>query len=278
MTSGGAGATPTWTDLSTIGVTSITATAPITASASTGAVTIGVNSTDLTSTPTTSAITVTGGTGVLLGSTPASISLATNATLAVATSQLGIDLTHANSWTVGTQTFATVAINGGSIDGTTVGLTTPSTVKTTGLTMSSTTSPITLNASVGTAGQVLTSAGAGATPAWTNPGAVIMMGSSTPTAFAADADPMAITATQSYYRISATPAPVNIKGISGGAAGRVIVLANVGTFAITLVNAANTDANDFKLQGGDNVILGVDGTATLIYDGTDSRWRVIANY
>lgn len=37
-----------------------------------------------------------------------------------------------------------------------------------GLTLSSTTSPITLNASVGTSGQVLTSAGAGATPTWTN--------------------------------------------------------------------------------------------------------------
>ncbi len=37
-----------------------------------------------------------------------------------------------------------------------------------GLTLTSTTSPITLNGSVGTSGQVLTSAGAGATPTWTN--------------------------------------------------------------------------------------------------------------
>lgn len=43
---------------------------------------------------------------------------------------------------------------------------------TAGLTLSSTTSPITLNGSAGTSGLVLTSAGAGATPTWTNPNLV----------------------------------------------------------------------------------------------------------
>jgi hypothetical protein len=89
---------------------------------------------------------------------------------------------------------------------------------------------------------------------------------------------MPITSTESYYRISSS-APISIKGISGGAAGRMIILANVGTNTITLThNNATTVTDGFKLQNTDSIILGADGTVTLVYDGTDSRWRATANY
>ena len=52
------------------------------------------------------------------------------------------------------------------------GVNTAGTLTSAGLILSSTTSPITLNGSVGTSGFVLTSAGAGATPTWTNPNLV----------------------------------------------------------------------------------------------------------
>ena len=52
------------------------------------------------------------------------------------------------------------------------GVNTAGTLTSVGLILSSTTSPITLNGSVGTSGFVLTSAGAGATPTWTNPNLV----------------------------------------------------------------------------------------------------------
>ena len=47
-----------------------------------------------------------------------------DATLKVSSNALGIDLNNANSW-MATQTFATVAINGGTIDATVIGATTP---------------------------------------------------------------------------------------------------------------------------------------------------------
>jgi hypothetical protein len=176
-----------------------------------------------------------------------------------------------------------LTINGGTIDNSPIGNTTPSTVKTTGLTMSGATSPITLNASVGSAGQVLTSGGAGTTPSWSNPGATIIMGSTDVTAFTGtDVEAMTTSATNSFYRISAS-VPTNLDGVASGTAGRVIVLANVGSVAITIRhNSAASTPDGFQLPNGDSIILGADGTATLIYDAAaqsgDGRWRVIANY
>ncbi len=51
--------------------------------------------------------------------------------------ELGIDLTNANSWT-GAQTFSSVDINGGAIDGTTIGATTPAAASITNLVVTGT--------------------------------------------------------------------------------------------------------------------------------------------
>lgn len=74
-------------------------------------------------------------------------------------------------------------------------------------------------------------------------------------------------------------ANVPISGITGGVAGRVIVLHALGTLAgdtITLKheNASSAAANRFSLASGADLVIPQYGTATLVYDGTSSRWRV----
>jgi hypothetical protein len=111
----GAAAAPTFrtlqaADLGTVVVTSATGTAPITINgtntAQTGDITIAVTTSNLSA---SGAVSVTNGTGSLVGSSPSAISLSTNSTLTQTGSTLGIDLTHANSWT-GTQTFGGTAL------------------------------------------------------------------------------------------------------------------------------------------------------------------------
>ncbi|HYM20824.1 MAG TPA: hypothetical protein VEW28_07465 [Candidatus Kapabacteria bacterium] len=130
----------------------------------------------------------------------------------------------------------------------------------------------------GTTGQVLQTNGAAA-PSWVNAGSTITLSTTNLGPFVSTQDPMAITATQSFYRISSSAA-ITIKGLdaTGVASGRVIVLANVGANAITLTdNNATIATNGFRIPGG-SMILGPDGTTTLVYDATTGLWRVIANY
>ena len=68
--------------------------------------------------------------------------------------------------TIATQNANSVAITGGSINGTSLGATTAGSAKVTTLDIAS---GLTLATAAGTSGQVLTSAGAGFVPTWTNP-------------------------------------------------------------------------------------------------------------
>ena len=71
---------------------------------------------------------------------------------------------------------------------------------------------------------------------------------------------------------------MNITGIAGGVAGRLLVLTNVGaTFGITLTNedAASTAANRILLPN--NIRLAPADSIILRYDGTTSRWRVFSS-
>ncbi len=75
-------------------------------------------------------------------------------------------------------------------------------------------------------------------------------------------------------------ANVNINGLTGGAAGRILVLHALGTQAndtLTLVHESGggAAANYFSLASGANLVLPRQGCVTLQYDGTSSRWRVI---
>lgn len=71
-----------------------------------------------------------------------------------------------------------------------------------------------------------------------------------------------------------TDASRNITGLTGGVAGRVIALVNVGTQQGNILNedAASTAANRFALPTGSSIITG-GGAAIFWYDGTSSRWR-----
>jgi hypothetical protein len=76
--------------------------------------------------------------------------------------------------------------------------------------------------------------------------------------------------------VAAAPAAV-VTGIAGGVAGRVLSLFNVGVESITLANesGSSTAANRFRLAAG-TVVVPADNSVTLWYDGTSSRWRVLA--
>jgi hypothetical protein len=70
-------------------------------------------------------------------------------------------------------------------------------------------------------------------------------------------------------------AAINITGLAGGAAGRIMLLTNNGTFDITLLseNAGSTAANRFELSG--DVTLAPNQSVILQYDFSISRWRVV---
>lgn len=99
--------------------------------------------------------------------------------------------------------------------------------------------------------------------------------------------PSQITADQNNYnppglstavslRLS-TDASRNITGLSGGVAGRVFVVRNIGSFNIVLKDesASSTAANRFALSS--DVTLGADQVAMLQYDEVSSRWLVIGS-
>lgn len=69
---------------------------------------------------------------------------------------------------------------------------------------------------------------------------------------------------------------VNLTGLQGGASGRVMVLENIGSNAITLVDESGSSsaANRFALAS--NVALAADQIAVVKYDSTSSRWRLMS--
>ena len=75
----------------------------------------------------------------------------------------------------------------------------------------------------------------------------------------------------------AGPAQTEISGIVGGTSGRILILINVGTFIMHLLDedGGSTAANQI-LHGQDSFEVEPHESATLWYDGTSSRWRVIA--
>lgn len=64
-----------------------------------------------------------------------------------------------------------------------------------------------------------------------------------------------------------------ITGLAGGAAGRVVLLANVGSFAITLANADTGSTASARFALPEDYVLEPGSACWLYYDGTSSRWR-----
>jgi len=106
--------------------------------------------------------------------------------------------------------------------------------------------------------------------------AIIQSSVLSPAALSANTDDYAPTgiAKAVHLRVSSS-APVNLTGIAGGNTmvdGRVLVLTNVGSNAITLKNdVTSTAANRFKLNA--DFTLSPDMSVHLYYDGTSARWR-----
>ena len=83
-------------------------------------------------------------------------------------------------------------------------------------------------------------------------------------------------ASASAIRVS-TDAARTITGIAGGSAGRVLVLDNIGASDITLKHQiTSVTANRFICPGNSDFTLRVSTSVTLRYDGTSSRWRIMA--
>jgi hypothetical protein len=82
-----------------------------------------------------------------------------------------------------------------------------------------------------------------------------------------------------FFRVSADAAR-SVNGITGQATGRKILLANVGSFNITLVNqsgSATSAAQRILSTTGANIVLAPNEVAEAIYDITTARWRMWKN-
>ena len=96
--------------------------------------------------------------------------------------------------------------------------------------------------------------------------------------------PSQITANQNDYSLPSADvvrldsnAARDITGFSGGMGGRVVVLINVGSFAITLKHqsTSSTASNRVIVPWSADYILDPSYAAVLLYDATASQWRVV---
>lgn len=71
---------------------------------------------------------------------------------------------------------------------------------------------------------------------------------------------------------------INLGGLVKDTSGERLTLVNVGSFTITIVHGSggSTAANQFFCPGSANFSLRSNGSVDVWYDGTSSRWRVIA--
>jgi hypothetical protein len=109
-----------------------------------------------------------------------------------------------------------------------------------------------------------------------NVGSEVQTGIQTANLTAATAN-FSLSATTRILRLTATGAQ-SLNGITGGTEGRRLTILNVDTAdTITLTHdATSTAANRFYCPAGANLAVRRDGGVELVYDGTSSRWRVIA--
>jgi hypothetical protein len=106
--------------------------------------------------------------------------------------------------------------------------------------------------------------------------ALTMTGDISPSQITSDQNNYAPTgfSTASVLRLDSDAAR-NITGLAGGADGRVVVVVNVGSFAITLKDesGSSTAANRFALAA--DLVLATDQAAILYYDATTASWHAL---
>lgn len=102
----------------------------------------------------------------------------------------------------------------------------------------------------------------------------LLSGVESPAQFTANTDNYAL-GNVTALRVS-TDASRNLTGMTGGVAGRFLILLNVGAQPIVIVNdATSTAANRFLLASGTNTTIQGGGCCIFWYDTTSSRWRDI---
>ena len=84
-------------------------------------------------------------------------------------------------------------------------------------------------------------------------------------------------ATTTVLAISAASGSPVLTGMAAGAAGRILDLINYGAIAIALGHAdtGSAAANRFICPGLANLSVRAGGGVLVIYDGPNSRWRVV---
>lgn len=112
--------------------------------------------------------------------------------------------------------------------------------------------------------------------------AVNLTGTNSPSTLATgNNNDVALSASGNVFRLTGD-AGAAITGIANGAAGRVVVLVNVGSNNITIRSryssstAANRIEYDEATASTSNKVLYVRGSCVLIYDGVSSVWRVMS--
>ena len=74
-----------------------------------------------------------------------------------------------------------------------------------------------------------------------------------------------------------TDAPRNISGLTGGPEGRCLIVINVGSQPVTLLNENASSSASNRLSLDNNLTISAKQAAFLRYDGTAARWQAIAH-
>lgn len=82
----------------------------------------------------------------------------------------------------------------------------------------------------------------------------------------------------SFIRISGQSTARSIFGLTASTAGKRVILSNASSFTLTIANQSGSEgtaANKIITDTGADVSLVAGATATLVYDSTSSRWRLL---
>ena len=83
--------------------------------------------------------------------------------------------------------------------------------------------------------------------------------------------------TATILRLSTNSSARQLQGIAGGTSGRVLIIQMTGSNGLVLTDEAggSTAANRISCENSTGIVIPPDGMAILIYDGTESRWKVL---
>ena len=93
-----------------------------------------------------------------------------------------------------------------------------------------------------------------------------------------DNNNIALPANATYIRYDGPTGAYTITGIAGGAGGRLLILSTGVAQTLTIANqsANSTDINRIITSTNADIVPGLRAQTTFIYDGTDSRWRILS--